>query len=524
MMSNMRRVMRGDAGAALVAAIAVSFIGFVLATLALTRAIQVARNSGKDTVRTAEVHSAEAALDSALFELESGNPCPGPSFSPVVIGTGSQAVNVDITISYSDADGNAMTDCGVDGFIVGTPTLATVSAVATSVAAEFGVESKRTFEAQAVLIPRVTVNVGAAIFSGAAVTGGTKFTLSPSSTGPKGDIWIDSGDFTCTAGVAIDGNLYVVDGSITFGDKDCKVTGNAWAQYGFSSQAIPSGTAIVGDDITVRQGNMTVQKSGTIVGGDVKLSGTLVQQGSGSLTSASLTENVSDIPNLAPVGLPEIDYYVSEWTSTGFTSKDKTAWGVDVGAAALANGTTVAKVNAFKTNPCSLTKQNLGTAVLKLSATKSVYDLRTCNLTTGTSISLALRADTALFVQSFDSASLTVTSADAAPHTLYIIVPDGGTQNNDIAEGTCRGSYCPGNINFANGTAFTPPAQVFLYTPKKITFYNNMSTYGQIYGGTVDVHPNATFVYTPATIPGVNLTFTPEVTGSSVEVVYKHET
>src|SRR5690554_6791166 len=113
-----------DEGSALVAAIGVSIVGFMLSIVIIGVAIVSARDSGRDRVRTIEVHAAESVLDKAILALETSAPC---SFSPETVGGGATAIDVDVLVEYFDEAGAPLTTCA-GGVIVGTPAKALVSA------------------------------------------------------------------------------------------------------------------------------------------------------------------------------------------------------------------------------------------------------------------------------------------------------------------------------------------------------------------------------------------------------------
>ena len=113
-MKVVRRQMRhDDSGIALVSAMGVALIGITVASLVIIQTVVASSDSGRDRLRTSEVHSAEAAIDATMAELEVSTPCGAPSFSPLRMGSGSQETQVTVTIQYYDASGAITCNAGV---------------------------------------------------------------------------------------------------------------------------------------------------------------------------------------------------------------------------------------------------------------------------------------------------------------------------------------------------------------------------------------------------------------------------
>src|SRR5450756_401974 len=112
------RPARGDdRGSALIAALAVAFIGMALAMVVVTQAILTSNDSGRDRARTVQVHGAEGAVDATFAALEIGTPCRWPATGTSLISTAPDQTGVSVTIRYYDAatPPNLLTCTGVGG-------------------------------------------------------------------------------------------------------------------------------------------------------------------------------------------------------------------------------------------------------------------------------------------------------------------------------------------------------------------------------------------------------------------------
>lgn len=549
-MQRLRARRADDSGSALVAAVAVAVIGIALTTLVVTQAIVVTNSTARDRTRTVEVHAAESALDATLSVLATSSPCPGPSFSPMTVGDGTDAANVSVAIRYYK--GGTLLTCTA-GVLSGTPDQAVVTATATPTMDMPGLDPTRVVEASVKLVPQSEAIPGAAVFSGAGISAGAGFRIIPENASIPAGVWIDSGNFTCNTSLTVDGALYVPGGSVSMQNSTCQVTGSVWAKSGYSSCCTPSSTWQVGGDLTVRQGNLTFSNPDKIrgnisVGGNITLNGHWTASTKGGTVCSNNTTACTSFVEYAPVGLPEIDLDLADWQPTAdgknfqrlykadFATAVLQSWGLDnISPTDYGN---IWKVNDVKNNPCRVPGYISTTPIQlpsKTSTTPTIYDMRDCKFEPNGQVTLALRSDIAIFANGFYSSNgLYLTSADGQPHRVWFIVPEGGTANNGTAEKTCRAtsvngtaiSYCPGNIQFdSNAIQVDPLLDIFMYTPASLNFPNTATTHGQLYGGTVTVgQGGGTFYYSAIGVPGVDLGIpTSTAAGFKVEIVNKRE-
>ena len=501
-MIKLKDAMRGDAGVALVMAMGIALIGMTVAVIVVSAVVIASNDSGRDRVRTVEIHSAEAAIDATMAELQAGVPCT-PSFSPVSYGSGVTATTVDVTIAYYSDTGAAIGCSG--GVAAATPAKAVITATSTSDKTQVGVQPVRTLESEVLLTPITNPGANAAIFSASGFNPKSTFDLEPAVTGESADVWIDSGDWSCTSNAAggsrTVGSVFVPAGSLEVGN-GCKIIGDVWVQQNLTVTSNSPTDEIDGTgNVTVRSGAFSLGKAIEIPGA-AKLGGAAP---AGLTAVGGITANLGSaaIPNLSSVGLPEIRWDTASqntWTAQGFTINSaatfgnllKTAWGGSGGSA----------------QACGSWNKS-GTVTLP--SGQNVYDLTTC---TGTidakKATFALNGDVALIMRDLDiTNTFKFYSADGAEHHIWIILP-----------------YEYGGGIDSNSTSFevTAPVSAFIYAPGTIDLNPHGDFRGQIYGGAVAPKNKFTMDYVFVGVPGVDLAEgTSSIIGYDVEIVNKHE-
>ncbi len=488
-----------DSGVALVMAMGVALLGIIVASIVVTMTITAANDSGRDRVRTAEVHSAEAAVDTTMAILQTTTPCPGPAFSGLTYGAGPSATKVAVKIDYYK---NATTLTCSSGVLSGVPTRAVIKATSTGVRTQQGLQPVRTLEAEVNLTPVYSPGATAAIFSANGLGTSAAFHLAPGTPGESSNVWIDSGSWTCKGGssqIKTVGSVYVPAGSLNL-ENNCVVDGDVWTQNNLTTSSSSESNAVSGK-ITVRSGNLSLSKPLTING-----SALLGNATDTKLTAiGGITANVgaAGITNLTSVGLPKIEWNSATWTAEGFAVKTAADFGLRMNASWGGSGN----------SPCN--SWNNSTPIA-LPTGKTVYYLPsscpgTIDIKKG---ALALYGDTAIFLNGLSvTTSFTVTSGDGAPHKLWIIVP---------YSAPTTGSR--GLDSNSTSIAFDANIEAFLYAPGSVSMNPHGNFRGQIYGGTVDLKNDSNMVYENVGVPGVDLgAGTSSIIGFDVELVNKRE-
>jgi hypothetical protein len=502
-----RRAQSGsDDGVALVAAISVAMVGVALSTLVVTQAIVVTNDAARDRVRTAEIHSAEGALDAALREMETGLTCLEPSFSPILIGEGTSAIEVTVTIEYFDENDAALLACS-GGYVSGDAVRARVTSTGVPVNPVPGVDPERSIMAEVRITPNQGLSVGASIFASSTLETVNSGEVEASDPNYPASVWIDSGNYDCKSSFIIDGDLIVVDGGISMRNS-CKVTGDAWAKSYFDVATSVNGWRIAGDT-TVAAGNFT-QANNSAYGGNLSVFGTISGSPTvaGSICSANVGSPCPSFDLYEARGFPEVNYVPSDW-APDLVEKSISTFTTDM---IDAGGFKSASAeSSFAANPCQVQKQWLD-GPFHLNATESsgsLYDLRSCNMVME-GVTLKIYEDTAFFVNGFrEQNGFRVESGDGEPHDVWIIVPWGGT----------------GDILLSNQSQILAPISIFMYTPNRVQIDNQQTINGQIYGQNIHVSNNFKLSYVPMGIPGVDLGggLTVVESGYSIEIEKKRE-
>lgn len=523
------RFRRGDDnGVALIAAMAVAIMGIFMAVLLVTQAIMVTRDAHRDSVRTVEIHAAEAAIDSTLDILEHSSPCPGPTFA--TIGTGTQAVNVDVAITYANVSGT-LTDCQ-SGVISGVPTSATIVATSTPVEPLYGIAPSRSMEVRVELAPRTGADVA---FFSQSEQSATNFQLVNKIAGKNAGFWMDTGNFVCTNST-FDGDVTLPNGSATL-DSDCVVSGNLYTKTGVTFEDGDAGRS--SSRVTVVYKGVTVQGAGLYsanrkitVNGDVKLAGAVTTGSGGSLqvSGGTLLQNQTGITPRATADMPIVGVHSADWPST-FTFKTRAGWQADMINTSYNGNRTVTTANKAKFKLCqamnTMFSGSPATLTVNLPAVNMAYDLTeassgsdscTNSNLTMQNITFNLSADLVFFVESIDGTNVSFKSADGAVHRVWIIVPHPDAM-------TSYSSYHDGNVWFEGGIGVASPVEIMIYTPNDMKYIATTEPTGQLYAKKLYVSFPVSwkFRYSDIGIPGVDMSpFAQD--GSEVTLDYKRET
>jgi hypothetical protein len=505
-----------DDGSALVVALAVAVIGIGLATVVASQAIIVMHDASRDRVRTVEIHSAESALDGTFKVLETGTPCQ----TTIAVGTGSQAVNVAVDIAYYSSTAELTCTAGT---LSGKPVKAVVTSSAVPTSGNINnAGTQRQIQATVNLVPLTQPSAGAALFAGGSLGASNSGIIEPIDPAHPVQVWIENSNWNCANTYKIDGDLIVPDGSINMSNS-CLITGNAWAKSGFQA----SNTVRISKNLVVYNGSLGASNN-VYFGGNVSVGGAISDTWSwthgitvkGTVCSTNVGSPCGTLPIYTHRGLPEVDYKPTDWS--GYNTKTMTDFGSDV-VSQLTFTNSWAKPQ-YLSHPCSM-DNTLPDPVIFPSG-NATYDLRTCSFSSSNTRTFVLNGDVAIFAKSFTTSNqFLIKSGDGKPHSIWFIVPDGGTANNKIEECSSRGSYTPGNVQFSNQTTIQSPIQIFVYSPCDVTISNDTALIGQIYGRNIQTSNNFHLIYSGMGIPGVDLggVTTTATGGYAVQIVNKHE-
>ncbi len=305
---------------------------------------------------------------------------------------------------------------------------------------------------------------------------------------------------------------------------NCEVWGDLWARDYVVSTRAAKNSDLVGGDTTVRSGNLSTDKATSFggslsVGGlltgwafrDTDVAGTICAEGHvNDIMMGRTYVPCTSFVEFAQRGFPEITLVPSDWTAEGFTIKSKdgaSSWAQDVQATWDISDKQIANYTA---QPCYMSGTYAKNPIT-LTATPTVYDLTSCDFKIDSGVDIRVKADTAIFANSFSfNNQVNFISDDGEQHNVWLIVPVGATGN------------------LATNTHFTmaPPLAAFFYGANSVSISNNSANRGQIYGKSLNISNNLDIEHVPIGVPGVDLGSTGlDVTSSgfNVEVISKRE-
>lgn len=471
------RCRRGEDGFTLVAAIAVAFIGMLLAVTVMTVAVRSEASAGKDRGRTQAVAAAEAGLDTAVLAAQQSSFTCGPTTTSVWSSPGNSSVVV--TSRFFTAAGAQ--PCPVPS---GTAiTRAEITSVATYT---FGsTTAKRTMGATVQLSPSGALTSKYAIF-GSENVAGTSGSQSLSATN-AGDVYVGTGDYSCGSGAVVEGNVIVAQGSATL-VSGCRVTGSVWAAGDIS---LVSGAQVLGD-ATTWGGSISVSSFAKVGGKATVRSGTISTSSGGVIVG----ERKTDAALVAPpaVTLPRITYKVADWQAAGFVE------------------------GTWLKSSCSLAAGQ--TAVLPY-LVPTVVDARSATTACGAAglsgasgAKLLVKTDVAIFTSKITAgSSFSIGSADDLPHKVWLIVPAAAT-----------GDYCQSPSSESTMTSgFDADVDLFVYGACKVTVASGAAWRGQLWAKSIDLVSGFKMTYVPVGVPGVGVPGEAATTTSTGGAVTKSE-
>lgn len=359
-----------------------------------------------------------------------------------------------------------------------------------------------------------TINVSAgsaSITNYCAVTGSIRATGTVSiknSSSVSGDVSSSTGGVSLSGATPSVGGSISANGSVdTVGPVGGSVSAvgqvniSAGAPIGgnlTSGSAVTLSSSVVGSLTTV--GNLTISGGGS-VGGNILIGGTLKY---GKLTNAAAATAlksagrvggtilyrqagvVAPAPPAAPVVPPwtDVAYNFSQWQQSGFATE--LIWPAALGCKL---GTSASTSPSGSLYPFWNQVSNL--------TTPTVVDARPCSSVSG-DLTLALKTDVAFIATDFDVSSLTVTSADGAPHRIWFIIPD--------AQPAVAGPQCPqsgGEFSLQNASAIGVNISAMAYTPCSINLNNGLQWRGQVYASSMSIGGGPRILdYASVGIPG----------------------
>lgn len=480
----MTRHRHDESGIAMITAMLITFIVFLLSAVVVQQAIHNLNGSASDRNRLSAVSAAEGGLDWAYSKIEGTDSASlWTTAQSGSVGSGPSDVTYTVTPTYySDAAGTTA--------FSGTPSASnyplSVKLSSVGTAAD---GSQRKMESFMVLDP-IAGGVNGAIITNNSLTLTNSFNLS-GNNGNDGDIIINTGSFSAPSGLeTIRGSIYVPTGTANVGT-NVHIYGSVWSLNGFTMN---HPQAIIDGDVKSSNAGTTLT-SGLVNTKAYYCTGSApaaARVPAGSVQTCSLGAPPSQ-------SFPLIQFNSTTWGLQGYYIKDLTA-GTCAAAIAWVTGTgnntyntgTLGTTGGVPSTFNPLTGAQYTGAVARMPSS--------CTFNPGSNTTITMKTNLAIV-----STGTAATGAiDLGNNSKW--VGSGGTKKLFLMSpynGTA--ASCPSqNVTVQTLNTFTS-VEVSLYTPCTINIANNSGFNGQVIGGTVNQTNQTTLSYKPVLIPGMSI-------------------
>lgn len=521
-LSRISRARQDDRGGALMGVIALVGVTGIIAAMVGTVSVGSLQTTNDVAASVEARGAADAGINAAELAVRTPGACPA---SGVITQTVAPAYSV--RIQHDTGSG------WVDGCPPVEATQVRFLATGSAERSTFGsgstgdervVEAVYQYIPQYVEVPDLDPAVYAYTIEGVLKT----FILDTADITIAADIQIKTGNFVCSNGAQVNGDVVLADGYADL--TACTITGSVHATdyvkmtnasvvredvlavgdgvagtsdvvhvsagsevrgsifSGGNVSILSSAASLVKGNVTAHRDTSTkvIVANGSTVEGNVLSSGMIQRNGAILGTESTGVEGLSAPP--APrvpdwTDIPwavssQADFEATTWYQQGFTNR--VVWSGDCTVGSL--------------DPRWVELQTYLTPTV-IDATACVGGVRTLN---NLSPDLALKTDIAFFADSFTFEKLYMASADTSvPRDLYFIVPDNTADHLP----TCTGES--GGIHITTEANIQPSVSAFVYTPCKILSERD-GWRGQLYGGQVDFNQQAQMTYVPTSPPGID--------------------
>lgn len=475
-----------DEGSALVIAVMSVSVCLALSLVGVQLAMSSTRASGVDRQRVLAINAAEAGVDAGYTAIQNGGANPPCSLPSTSVKSGPDTASFATGITYYSPAGTAL-PCNSTGRVVGVPAKAMLSSSAqTNVLGGGGTRGSRKMEALVNLIPVQLLNK--AIFADGSLSFSNRTTLT-GQNGADADVYSNR-SVDCANNENFAGNVYS-QGDISISNS-CTFAGNVWAGGRVSTSNGANGS--IGG--FVKAGGGSINLTGVTVGSNLYAQTTISYSGCSAAGKCFPNSNPG-MPPASPFPVIRGDAAsLAEWT------------------AAAPDGPGYAQVNY--SGACS----DLTSAIKNTYARAGVPTLvvTSCQVVLSNEKDIPLSNDLAIFAAGGFAASQQNTFLSNVPgqqRKMHWIVP----YTSSITR-PCASPSITTDQNFGTGE----DVDMFLYSPCNISFSNNSSHIGQIYGGSdVTIKNQFDMEYRPVPVFGVDLSSMPPLSYTP-SIVYKRET
>lgn len=475
----LRRARRGDDhGAVLITVIVVMLVGFIVASVVAASVLFTVRANAQNRSQTQAFVAAESGRDVAVASIAAG--CSATTF------TGTDPIYSSAIYSTAGNQPSSATDAGVSA---GCPSSTTRYVVIRSTGT--GTDGSTT-TIDAVYPWQVTYSQqpGGVVtyFSGGFAAGVSHYT---------GDLVLRDGNWSCNIDGILDGDLYVLQGTVNFAN-NCQVNGDIWSDGNVTSN---SQAVKVRGDITTNGYVDISSNGGALLDGFINAKGniTLSDQGStqasvtGSLTSRNSisvgslwTAPGTRTPNSPtdPVFEPTLEWLKA---ATKWIDLDNTQWGTPYSATNVCN--------LIKTNPTPnpTIKQLVETPGSRLvldftGCGNSAVDISFGNITPQRDVVMIAKPGVRMLV------NVNGTIGDDGNNRQVLFIHSDATRNYTNGEPVPNCGNGNQNDKFDVSGNVSANVRIMMYTPCGITGTATSSFSGQYYtNDSTHMHSSATY-------------------------------
>ncbi|MEX1264030.1 MAG: hypothetical protein WEE66_08875 [Actinomycetota bacterium] len=467
----------GEEGIAMIIALLVTFVVFLLSGVVVQQAIHNINGSASDRNRLSAVSAAEAGLDWAYNRIEgTESTALWNAAQTGTVGSGPSSVTYTVTPTYySDTAGTTafIPPPGPSNY----PRSIKIASIGTGADG-----SQRKMESFMVLDP-VAGGVSGAIITNSSLTLTNSFTLN-GNDGNDGDIIVNTGNFSAPSGIeTIRGNIYVPAGTANVGT-NVHIYGTVWSR---DLLTMNHPQAVIDGDVKSSNSGTTLT-TGRVNGQAYYCTGgkpSVARVPAGSVQTCSLGVPPSQ-------AFPLIQFNATTWALQGYYVKDLTAstctdaisWVTGTGSDTYDTGTLGTSGGVPGTNNPSTGASYTGAVALMPS---------TCPFNPGNgNVGITMKTNLAIVAPGgIDLGNNSSWTGSGGTRKLFFMSPYNGTSSN-----------CPTqDVTVRNLNTFTS-VEVSLYSPCTVNIANNSGFNGQVIGNTVNVTGQTTLSYRPVLIPG----------------------
>ena len=515
----------GDAGVAIVAAMAVVMLVGILLAVVITIAMSEATQTGRDRQRSSAVSVAEGQVDTVAAQIQSSTPtalatlCGDIGGSKVV---GADDFGLETTVTYYEQSGADVVEVPCAD-VAATPIVqAKIVTHATSDKINGTSEAKRAVETLLELTPTYAMGLDKALFADSTMTISNNAMLTSASGKPDADIYTND-NFYCRNNQEFFGSIHAQGG--IFLESQCTVHVDAWAK---GEVTVTNPSASIGGDALSSTSNVSLDKA--------KLTGQARAKGTATGTACDTPGKCAgnqavDTPPMQP--FPQLEWTApaaAEWVDAGYTNTVQFPMPSTDFQCGWYNGADLygpdgkkANLNGKATGPAAWLFANSwklpANTIVVVNCPDDKITFQGVPLLLNKDLIIVSRLGITMSNQTQISSVAGTGTADD-PNLLYLIQP-----YKVSGQGTWTTYSCSGDgITLDNQVTVDKTVNTLLYSPCTIRKANKSEIVGQVYSGSaLSIDNQLDMLYIPMPIWGGLANSSDSIESYSINVLYKRE-